>query len=130
MAEILAGQKVIHIDDEDYERISAFQWKTIDNIAGRIGRRPRPTGKIIGLASTLIGKRPGATKRLEFRDKDLRNFSKSNIHWCDTCANCLRKLDGMTSWCNHCFTDQQIAMRSRPKFIPTGLKYRYVTVDY
>jgi hypothetical protein len=129
MAEIVATYKVIHIDDEDYDRIGQYQWRMIDNVAGRIGRRATPNGRIIGLAATLIGKRPGPTKRLSFRDKDLRNFSKANIFWSNDCVECGRPVEGLTSCCNLCLADFRIDIRSRVRRYPSRFRFSYVTVD-
>jgi hypothetical protein len=129
MAEIVATYKVIHIDDEDYERIGQYQWRMFDNIAGRIGRRPTPKARIIGLAATLIGKRPGPTKRLCFRDKDLRNFSKSNLFWSSECVECGREVEGLTTCCNLCLADFRIDIRSRIRRYPTPFRSSYLTVD-
>jgi hypothetical protein len=129
MAEIVADYKVIHIDDEDYHRIGAYKWKAIDNVAGRVGRRDPHSGRIIGLAATLIGKRPGPTKRLSFHDKNLRNFSKSNIFWNSDCIECGKPVEGLTSCCNFCLADFRIDIRSRVKRPSPSYRYSYRTVD-
>ena len=120
MAEIIAlPDKVIHIDDEDFEQLSGYQWRVIDNVAGRVGRR-LPNGRYIGLAATLIGKRPGATKRLAFRDKDLRNFSRANLYWTDDCVYCGRPTLGRTGTCDHCRTEFTINQRCRNPWLARG----------
>jgi hypothetical protein len=90
--------KIVNIDDEDFERLSAYQWRVVPNVAGKVGRR-LPSGKAVGLAAELIGKRPSASKRLAFKDKDLRNFSKSNIRWSNDCIYCGRPMHSLLTRC-------------------------------
>jgi hypothetical protein len=123
--------KVIQIDDEDFEKLSGYTWRTIDNVSGRIGRRLE-NRRIIGLAATLLGKRPAVWARISFRDKNLRNFRKANIFWDESCTSCGRPMDRGSGGCLHCrtefainnrFKSARMALRSRQPY------YYYGTVD-
>jgi hypothetical protein len=110
MAEIIASGKVIHIDDEDFDLVKDHKWRSIQNVSGHIARR-LPNGRSIGLAATLIGKRPSKMMHLEFRDKDLRNFSKANVYWTDACYYCGRPMTRFLGMCAHCQEDFNINSR-------------------
>jgi hypothetical protein len=123
--------KIIQIDDEDAETLSAYSWRTIDNVSGRVGRR-LANGRIIGLAATLIGKRPAVWARVTFRDKDLRNFCKDNIFWDQNCINCGKPMSHGSGGCVHCraeatinnrYKSEKLALRKRQPY------YYYGTVD-
>jgi hypothetical protein len=125
MATILAlPDKPIQIDDEDFERVSAFTWRVVGNVAGRIGRKVHAT-RYVGLAAMLLGKRPGQSWRLEFRDKDLRNFSKSNIYWSDDCIYCARPSRGHLGACIHCLTDFNINQKFKVSTTPREYRIGY-----
>jgi hypothetical protein len=110
MAELVTPTKIIHIDDADFDLLKDHQWRVMENLAGRIGRK-LANGKNMGLAATLIGKRPDRNMHLAFRDKNLRNFSRSNIYWTDACYYCGRPLNSFLGTCLHCRTDFNINHR-------------------
>jgi len=113
VAQIIAfPDKPIEIDDEDLERLSQYQWRVLENVSGRVGRR-LPNGRMIGLGATLIGKRPFPATRLHFRDKNLRNFRKANLSWTDNCQYCNRPTRSSMGTCKHCQTEFNINNRFR-----------------
>jgi hypothetical protein len=123
--------KLIEIDDEDAEQLCGHYWRTIENVSGRVGRRLL-NGRTIGLAATLIGKRPAIWARVTFRDKDLRNFRKENIFWDEKCINCGREMSGGSGGCMHCRAEAAIHNRCKPEKMALRIRqpyYYYGTVD-
>ena len=132
MAELFViPDKLIQIDDEDFEKLKGYTWRTVENVSGRVGRRLE-NGRLIGLAATLIGKRPAVWARITFRDKDLRNFHRSNIFWDENCINCGKPMHRGSGGCLHCRTECTINNRYKSPRLALRCRqpyYYYGTVD-